>query len=145
MGLARHVNGTALAALVGFAGFTGASRAAYSFTDVADTTSGVYSSFNPFSQNLSLNENGQVAFGATLAAGGTGVFRGSGGAVTTIGTTLASGLSDAHTGINDSGLVTYFYGGTSTIFAGSGGPGSPATLYDSTSGYTPHYGPSINN
>src|SRR5262249_1239250 len=53
----------------------------YTFTTIADTTRG-FDDFSPYV--ASLNSEGTVAFQASLKGGGSGIFTGTGGRITTI-------------------------------------------------------------
>jgi hypothetical protein len=104
----------------------------YTYTSIADNT-GPFSSVNSIGRSPSINDAGTVAFLADLRAGGTGVFTGAGGPLTTVATTagpLSSFLSGPY--INSGGTVAFVANldnGTSGVFTGSGGPLTP--LYTS--------------
>ncbi len=119
-----------------------AMAADFTFTKIADTTDGFSSFFNA----PALNDRGTVAFSATLRNGSTGVFTGSGGAITPIAvsgggnSTNPNFLSVAtNPNINNSGTVVF--GATTNspnnigIFTGSGkGLTTIAALNNSTLG-----------
>lgn len=116
-----------------------------SITTIADD-SGLFSSFGPFGLPFgsTINDQGIVAFFASLEAGGEGIFTGSGGAVTAIADTssIFSGFAgDAFINNNDSvafaanlsaggkGIFTSSDNGFTTIVDSSGifdGFGTPA-------------------
>ncbi len=121
--------------------------AGYNYTKIADST-GPLSAFG----KPSINASGGVAFSASLDGGGTGVFVGSGGSLTTIADELGpfSGFnSGSGPTINDSGVVAFYgvldAGGANGVFTGSGGP---TTTIATTAG-APYGGfdifPSFNN
>ena len=76
-----------------------------SFVNIADTRTGQFSSI---SDSPSISSNGIVAFEAALASGGTGIFAGTGGAVTTIAD--SSGMFrtfSTHPSVNAAGTVAF--------------------------------------
>lgn len=83
-------------------------------TPIAETTSGTIQDFGP--RRPAMNASGQVAFYANLTGGGSGVFSGNGGGLTTIadtntappspGTGTLSGFSQLP-GINNAGVVGF--------------------------------------
>lgn len=96
----------------------------YDFVNIADT-SGPFAGFRP--DRPWINDEGTVAFRAVLdPPGGSGIFTGSGGQITTIWTGNAGRPS-----INDAGTVAFTTSseGGYRILAGNGGPIS--TLYSS--------------
>ena len=102
----------------------------YTFTTIA--LSGP--THESFETRPALNDAGTVAFGATLAAGGNGIFTGSGGAITTIaqsGPTFTNVLGSAPS-INADGTVAFEaqLAGGSGLFTGSGG--AVATVVDNS-------------
>jgi probable HAF family extracellular repeat protein len=129
---------------------TNVSAANYSFTSIADV-SGPFSSF----RSVDINDNGTVAFVATLDAGGAGIFTGGGG-MTTLLLDDSGPLRDfgdifavpGGVSINNVGTVAFFANldaGGSGIFTTSGGPF--ATIVD-TNGPVFRFangGPSIND
>lgn len=120
-----------------------AAHAQYSFTNIADSTG----AFFAFGSEPSINNNGVVAFWASLRSGGEGVFRGSGGSITTIADTTSTFTSfGGNTSINDSGTVAFYAAlnsGASGIFRGSGG--AFTTIADNTSFFPLGSAPSINS
>ena len=113
----------------------------YTHTRVALTGAG-----QPFSGLFApgLNGNGVASFGANLSAGGSGVFVGSGGAVTTIaqtGSTFLTFNDPNLPAINPASSMAAFYaartaaaGGGVGIFTSSGGP---VTTIAATGGSSP--------
>lgn len=92
--------------------------AGYSFTRIADDSG----SFASFGFAPSINNSGAVAFSATLDSFVNGIYRGSGGAATTI----SFGGPYGEPSINDAGTVAFFdYSGGSSVsgatYTGSGG------------------------
>jgi hypothetical protein len=138
----RRVFAGAVLFCAAIVGSSAVARAAWVFTKIADTA-GPYASISPFAQNLSINENGMVAFSASLDAGGSGIFKGSGGAVTTIHTVADTSLSSSPTSINDGGSVAFTR--ADSVYVGDGTGGSATALYTGASGYPAVAGVSINN
>jgi len=117
----------ALLGLVPFAALALAGTATarnYTFTKIADS-SGDFSAVNRFA---AINDAGEVAFDATLAVGGDGVFRGNETSVTSIAQT-GSGFDSfgSAPSINDSGTVAFLAAqlGGPGIFTGDGGAPTP--------------------
>lgn len=123
----------------------------YTFTNVADTSSGSqFANLGHFTLGdqgaPALNNVGTVAFWAVTNAGATGLFTKNGSTVTTIAdtttiisggtiTSFDNGAAIGRPSINDAGRVAFqatLTGGTATsgIFAGSGG--TPTTIADTT-------------
>lgn len=99
------------------------SWSAYAFTSIADS-SGAFLDFN----TPSVNSSGQVAFRASLDNGGGGVYRGQGGALTTIAETGSTyqGFQYQTPGIDANGNVAFTAvrrpegGGGEGVFIGNG-------------------------
>ncbi len=105
----------------------------------------------------SLNDNGTVAFAANFGSG-TGVFTGSGGAITPVYLSNPAGpftsfITRAHPAINQSGELAFFADydegydniyATDGVFAGSGGS-TFNDIVDNSNGTNGYYGISINN
>jgi hypothetical protein len=134
----------ACAAAASFAPGTAAGATNYTFIKIADSAG----QFSTFAASASINDSGQVAFFATLDAGGGGIYVGKNGSITPIATTAGpySALG-ATAGINNSGTVAFhanFDAGGSGILTSSGGTVTNIAL---TSGpYSGFSGaPSINN
>ena len=91
-----------------------------------DRDSNPASPYTRFDNAVALTNNGYVAFIATLAAGGRGVFLSNGTETRTIATTTGYGLSDIEffgPAANDAGLVVFravAIGGLRNIYAGDG-------------------------
>lgn len=120
-----------------------ASGAEYTFTKIADNAPG--SRFREFSNNvLLINNNGVVAFTATLRDGGDGVFTGSGGDVRTIFIENADIEDPQATDINDSGTVV-FTADRARIFTGNGGTPTLVAQGDISDPLNGASLPSINN
>lgn len=102
--------------------------------------------FSSFFGGVSNNAAGEVAFSASLDAGGQGSFKGSGGATTTIADTSATFSGFGGSSINASGQVAFrasLTAGGSGIFVGDGGP--ITTIVDSSGPFTGFGGnPTIN-
>lgn len=125
----------ALLLLVSFVALLGptAQGAAYVFTKIADSTD-IYDTDPGIP---SINAGGTVAFFARIdqsLGGGTGIFRGNGGAITNIALSTEptfSGFANLPT-INTAGTVAFRAsldaGGASGIFTGSGGPTATIAL-----------------
>ena len=119
-------------------------EAGYTFTLIADST-GPFSDFGVV-PSPALNALGTVAFAARLDAGGAGVFKGNGGALTTI-TTVATppfGNPFQPPSINQAGMVAFSAG--DAILAGDGGP--LVTIADTAGqfqGFTGGYSAVINS
>ena len=95
-----------------------AAQTRYTFTRIADSTG-----FGALLEPVALNDAGQVSFVTTLDTGVTGVFVGSGGAVTTVADDSVKFTSFGFPGINGRGQVT-FYGNQavhSGFYAGTDG------------------------
>lgn len=75
----------------------------YKFTRIADSTA-----FGVLREPVALNDRGQVSFVTTLPTGVTGVFVGSGGAVTAVADNSRSFSTFGFPGINGRGQVTFF-------------------------------------
>ncbi len=110
-----------IAALIG--SFEVISQAAsYSFTQIADSTGG----FSDFGTAPSINASGIAAFLGTLSAGGTGIYTGSGGPLTTIALSSEptfSSFGSGGTPINAAGKVAFLGNldaGSNGIFIGDG-------------------------
>src|SRR5262249_30442296 len=108
---------------------------AYTFTDIADTTTGPFTGFSP----PAVNAAGAVALAAKLQGGDNTVYKGDGGGLVTIGDAGVAATSPA---VNAGGTVVYYfasYTGPSTletaIVVGDGGPTTKidygANKYDS--------------
>ncbi len=122
---------------------SGAARAvSFTFTKIADTSS----TFSSFLHNPSINDAGTVAFSAALNTGDTGVFTGSGGAITDIAVGEGVGraapsfhLIPAAPAINNAGTVAFetytsgSSGGLGVVYTGTGSPGKPLTTIASFS------------
>ena len=95
-------------------------EAEYTFTLIADST-GPFSDFGVV-PSAAINALGTVAFVARLDAGGAGVFKGNGGAITTITTAATPPFGNPFNppSINEAGTVAF--GGGDGVFAGNGGP-----------------------
>jgi len=110
----------------------------YNFIPIADNSGSFDLLFPP-----SINNNGTVAFLATLRSGGESILKGSGGPLTTIADTNGP-FSDfgRGTSINDAGRVAFR--GDSGVFTGDGGPLTTVAL---SGGPLSHFGehPAINN
>ena len=94
----------------------------YTFTKIADESGPLTGSFNT---PPGLNDNGVAVFEGQLDSGPTGIFTGSGGALTTIAVTGGSTLSLNAPTINQSGVVAFrarFTDGSAGLYTGSGGP-----------------------
>src|SRR5205823_14949672 len=77
----------------------------FSLTVIA-TTGERFSAFEPYVP--SVNDAGTVAFQAELRGGGTGVFSGTGGAVTeVVGPDLVAGVT-SHPDLNNSGAMSFY-------------------------------------
>jgi len=81
-----------------------AAQPSYTFTRIADTRAFAGEVRSP----VALNDDGQVAFVAATSAGVTGVFVGSGGAVTTAADTSSVFTFFGFPGINGLGQATFF-------------------------------------
>ena len=75
----------------------------YTFTRIADSAA-----FGVLREPVALNDRGQVSFVTTLPNGVTGVFVGSGGAVTTVADNSRDFSTFGAPGINGEGQVTFF-------------------------------------
>ena len=101
-------------------------EADYTFTPIADSA-GPFSDFGSVS-SPSLNGEGTVGFFAVLDNGTSGVFKGSGGNITTIGINSDpfGFLRTVYPVINDAGMVAFlafqWNGVSERILAGNGGP-----------------------
>ena len=119
-------------------------EAGYTFTFVADST-GPFSDFGVV-PSPALNASGTVAFVARFDGSGAGVFKGNGGALTTI-TTIATppfGNPFNPPSINEAGMVAFSVG--DGILAGNGGP--LITIADTAGqfqGFAGGYSASINS
>jgi hypothetical protein len=104
---------------------TGAARADFTFSKVVDSSS-TYASFG----GPVLNNADQVAYRATLSAGGQGVFRTSFGPGGTSTTTIDTGTSfGGGVAINNAGTVAYVRQGSNPgVFASAGNGGPTATI-----------------
>lgn len=119
-----------------------AQGAAYTFARIADTTDIYASGLGNSGLGIpSINAGGTVAFFADIdlsAGGGTGIFRGNGGPITTIALSTQptfSGFANLPT-INTAGIVAFkasLDAGGSGIYTGSG-VGSPATIASTGTG-----------
>jgi hypothetical protein len=134
-----------------------AQTVSYTFAKIADTT-GPLSAFNC---TPSINNNGTVAFVADLRAGGSGIFRGSGGLLTRIidPTTSVGDLGTpvrfdcnipAAPSINDAGTVVFnalLTSGRFGIFTGDGGTINAVALNSLDPNANPQFfsHPSIDN
>jgi hypothetical protein len=99
---------------------TGAANA-YTFTKIADTNGPFREIFN-FSSPI--NDQGTVAFSAILDTGGSGIFTGNGGAITTIAERTDPSFNLVTTALNNEGTVafyTFLEPGETRLFTGSGG------------------------
>src|SRR5262249_46986426 len=113
-----------------------------------DTTRG-FDDFSPYV--ASLNSEGTVAFQASLKGGGSGIFTGTGGRITTIADTLGSPFSRfySHPAINSNGELSFY---AELKEGGQGvyrtrGDGQFTTIADTISGPLSHvgpYGPTMN-
>ena len=107
-----------------FVGSAIKAKAEYTFTLIADST-GPFSSFGSVA-SPSLNAGGTVGFFAYLDNGTSGVFKGDGGNVTTIGINLDPFQRTAYPRINQTGTVAFtalrWNGVDERILAGNGGP-----------------------
>ena len=119
-------------------------EAEYTFTLVADST-GPFSDFGVV-PSPALNASGTVAFVARFDGSGAGVFKGNGGALTTI-TTIATppfGNPFNPPSINQAGMVAFSAG--DRVLAGNGGP--RVTIADTAgqfNGFAGGYSASINS
>jgi hypothetical protein len=79
----------------------------YRLTPIADT-SDRFADFAPYV--ASVNNHGVVAFQAALRGGGSGVFSGTGGHISTLAHSASGSLSavESHPDINDSGSVSFY-------------------------------------
>jgi hypothetical protein len=99
---------------------TGAANA-YTFTKIADTN-GLFREIFNFSSPI--NDQGTVAFSAILDAGGSGIFTGNGGAITTIAERTDPSFNLVTTALNNEGTVAFYAfleAGETRLFTGSGG------------------------
>jgi hypothetical protein len=125
-----------------------ASSTSITFTKIADTNHPLFSNSMRFGFGIpSINDEGTVAFVGELSSTGSGVFTGSGSALTTIADTSGP-LSDfsLSTSINDENTVAFVAdqdSGGSGIFKGSGG--ALTTIADTRGSFTRFNPPSINN
>lgn len=82
-----------------------------SFTTIAeDVHADPQSPYSSFDNSVALNDDGQVAFIASLVGGGRGVFLSDGGATTTIATTANPDVGDIEffaPAVNNNGLVAF--------------------------------------
>lgn len=88
-----------------------AAQTRYTFTRIADSTG-----FGVLREPVAINDAGQVSFVTTLDTGVTGVFVGSGGAVTTVADDSGKFTSFGFPGINGRGQVTFH--GTQVVHSG---------------------------
>lgn len=120
-----------------------AAAIAYTFTKIADTTGGEFSSFG----FPSINNAGTVAFSVSLSSGGQGIFVGNGSSLTPIVDTSGAfgGFGDGV--INGSGAVAFrafLKAGGQGVFVGS--ENALTTIADTSSTFSFFTGtPSINN
>jgi hypothetical protein len=127
----------------------GPAGAGYVFTKIADSN-GPFSSFAAYP---ALSASGDVGFVGSLDGGGSGVFRGNGGAITTIASTGAQfsafpNIPDqGNISINASGVVAFnasLTAGGMGIFTGNGG--AATTIVDTNGGgFTNVFGNAINS
>ena len=111
--------------------FTSSGRAAsYTFVNIADTTGAFSSCGIP-----SINASGLVAFQATLDGGGSGIYKGNGGSLTTVAVSAGepfSSFGGGGTPINNSGTVAFLgnldAGGNGIYKGDGGGPLTTITL-----------------
>jgi hypothetical protein len=114
---------------------------------IAETT-GPYSGFGPSPSLPALNNFGQVAFTATLKAGGSGVFLGDGTTTTPLATTAsgdATGFAGLAVGLNnrgDAAMVANLAGGGQAILLSTGG--APAVPIADTAGPIASFGSFLN-
>lgn len=128
----------------------GRAQVPYTFTTVALSGTG-----SPFAGVFppSLNGSGVAAFGATLNAGGAGVFIGSGGTIQTIAQTgpnfsafnfppgpIVASISPASNSTAFYAVRTPANGGGIGIFSGNGGPQTPIAVTSGTSPFV-NFGP----
>jgi hypothetical protein len=92
------------AALTAFLATPVAAQPRYTFTRISDTTTFADELRSP----VAINDDGQVSFVATRAGGVTGVFVGSGRAVTTVANTSSVFTFFGFPGINGLGQATFF-------------------------------------
>lgn len=139
------LTGIALFSMVAL-GSVSARAQTYTFTRIADSST----LFDPFGFTApSLNNNGEVAFRGQSIGGESGIFRGSGGALTTIALdTTGFNFLGRFPSINDSGAVAFaatLSDGSEGIFRGAGGA---LTTIASTTGNPINFFaffPSLNN
>ena len=100
----------------------GTAQADYTFTPIADSTG----PFSSFGIPPTLNATGTAAFFASLDNGSSGVFKGNGGIVTTIGVNALPFGGNTFPTINQAGTVAFaafeWNGVEQRILAGNGGP-----------------------
>jgi streptogramin lyase len=112
----------------------------YTFTKIADTSG----EFDAFGGEPAINNKGEVSFHGEFDAGGEGIFKGSGGPITTIVNSNTFGFNfGGISSINDNGEVAFR--SPPGIFKGSGGP--ITTIADATGPFASFItdGPWINN
>lgn len=117
-----------------------ASSQTYQFTLIADTQSGAFTALGPFP---SINNAGTVAFTADVSWGGTGIFTGSGGPLTTIAPGISPPSLFVGTSINNAGTVAFTAtpsSGVRGVYSGNGG--NLTTIYQGLASGT---GAAINN
>ncbi len=133
MNFTRSITRAACAAAILLAATPGA-RAQFSFTNIADSTSPTFSSFNG---RPSINATGTVGFSGGLDAGDSGIFTGNGTTTTTIALASGSPFSSfgGNAAINSVGRVGFqanLDAGGSGLFTGNGISTTTIALVDPT-------------
>ena len=118
----------------------------YAFTTIADSNDPQFSSFE-YNGTPAVNNNGTVAFGATLVGGASGIFAGDGGALTTLVDTSGpfAEFYFEDVAINSSGTVAFrarLDSGEEGVFTVN--DGTVTTIADSTGILLDFQGVSIN-
>jgi hypothetical protein len=114
----RMMSGLLVGAVAAMLATPAMAQTRYRFTRIADSTA-----FGELREPVALNDRGQVSFVTTLPTGVTGVFVGSGGAVTVVADTSRDFSTFGAPGINGRGQVTFFGNKIvrSGFYAGTGG------------------------
>jgi hypothetical protein len=107
----RMTSGLFAGALAAMLATPAAAQTRYTFTRIADSTG-----FGVLREPVALNDAGQVSFVTTLPSGVTGVFVGSGSAVTTVADDSRDFATFGAPGINGRGEVTFF--GNKVVLSG---------------------------